>query len=258
MDASSITIRINASKPYPAAKMSGYPPTTASVFSVESAGNVPCPPNPTPVGEAARDVSSTLATDLNAVNRTLEPITEELNLFADEANLPNAPNQTPIFSPAASVVGQLHQNRPPGDTNAGMRSVNARLGQIKLEDRFSWQARDSHNHSNQSVLSAEESAASINVALGSPNNNPRITEYLTYPASGAESPGGKKGDGVTEQSYWAEEVMGDLERACLRLEQLAHDESVVSGVPAQELYMARLRRVLAAPERKFPASWLSE
>jgi hypothetical protein len=117
--------------------------------------------------------------------------------------------------------------------------------------------KDCPGHASMSMPSPLPSplgTGSVPIALGSPMVNPRIIEYLSFtskdlptqapaPVTGttlaqhAESTSSTaldanslrsrvsfKSDGVTEKSNWAEELEDSLERTCLRLEQLAHDE----------------------------------
>jgi hypothetical protein len=122
----------------------------------------------------------------------------------------------------------------------------------------------------------------VPIALGSPTLNPRIEEYLSFtsedlptkaPApcfpstlAGDESSSTKKvlgltssscsmrsDGGVTEKTNWAEEVEDTVNRACLRLEQLALDEnSADPSKTVEEYYIDRLKRLLGDRKRIVP------
>lgn len=64
--------------------------------------------------------------------------------------------------------------------------------------------------------------------------------------------------GVTEMSTWKEDVETEVERALQRLENLANDEQKLGpSKPTEYYYEAHLRRLLAAPTRKFPVTVVS-
>ncbi|KAH7091041.1 hypothetical protein FB567DRAFT_263198 [Paraphoma chrysanthemicola] len=121
--------------------------------------------------------------------------------------------------------------------------------------------------------------------VSSPTVNPRIVEYLSFtskdlpnhaapPATGTtlaqhasststtaldgdilRSHVSGKSDGVTEKSNWAEELEDNLDRACYRLEQLAHDEHATDPTKSvEDYYVARLRRLLGASTRQVPVN----
>lgn len=122
---------------------------------------------------------------------------------------------------------------------------------------------------------------SVPIALGSPTVNPRIEEYLSFtskdlptkplapsalsalpesststkaavdPASSRVSL--KSDGGVTEKSNWAEELEDSVDRACMRLEQLARDEYVTDpSKSVDDYYIARLKRLLGSDKRVVP------
>ncbi|KAH7115198.1 hypothetical protein B0J11DRAFT_126862 [Dendryphion nanum] len=227
--------------------------------SIDSSSGMPSPPNPTPVNDGQRHVDPVPEPDLAAVNNNLDPIAEDLNEAAENARFPDPPVQTPAFSPTPSVVGHIYKNRPFRGGSIGLSNVNARLRQLKIENRnlhgIICQDMDNCDHSHHSMTSTDDGGA-IDAAHGTPNTNPRLSEYIVHSPDNDGVLNRKQGDkgGVAEKSYWAEEVMGDLERACMRLEQLAEDEALATGASAENLYLARLRNVIAAAERKHKAT----
>ncbi|KAF2477824.1 uncharacterized protein BDR25DRAFT_299602 [Lindgomyces ingoldianus] len=94
----------------------------------------------------------------------------------------------------------------------------------------------------------------IPIKLGSPRTNPRIDEYMAFPTPEVLRPGVEKlGEGVGEQSNWAEDLEADLEMVVMRLEQLADDEFKADGSKSpREYYLQRLRAVLGDKGRRFP------
>lgn len=134
-----------------------------------------------------------------------------------------------------------------------------------------------------SPLPSPLGTGSVPIALGSPTINPRIEEYLSFtskdlpnqapaPVTGAtlaqhaqststtvldanslRSRVSFKSDGVTEKSNWADDVEDGLERICLRLEQLAHDEyNTDPSKSPEEYYIARMKRLLGSGKRQIP------
>ena len=133
-------------------------------------------------------------------------------------------------------------------------------------------------------LASPTGEGSVRIALGSPTVNPLIEEYLSFnskdlpakpPAAGFVSTpventslsnktaidneslksrtSIKNEDGVTEKSNWAEEVDEILDRACMRLEQLARDLSETdSSMSMEEHYMFHLASVLSSNKRIVP------
>ncbi|KNG50534.1 hypothetical protein DDE82_005945 [Stemphylium lycopersici] len=124
---------------------------------------------------------------------------------------------------------------------------------------------------------------SVPIALGSPAVNPRIVEYLTFTSDdlptnsvapcfpstlietstaslkmavdGSSDRNSLKSDGVTEKSNWAEELEDAVDRACLRLEQLADDEvKMDSSKTFEDYYIARLERLLGSDKRAVPVN----
>ncbi|KAH7390712.1 hypothetical protein BKA66DRAFT_459596 [Pyrenochaeta sp. MPI-SDFR-AT-0127] len=127
---------------------------------------------------------------------------------------------------------------------------------------------------------------SVPIALGSPTVNPRIEEYLSFTSKDlpTKAPSAcfpstfvdtalsvskmatdneslisrnsfKSDSGVTEQSNWAEELEDCVDRACMRLEQLARDEFITDpSVSVEEYYIARLKRLLGSGKREIPVS----
>ncbi|KAI4644279.1 hypothetical protein J4E93_006179 [Alternaria ventricosa] len=123
---------------------------------------------------------------------------------------------------------------------------------------------------------------SVPIALGSPAVNPRIVEYLTFTSDdlptnsvapcfpstlmetstasiktivGGSDGASLKSDGVTEKSNWAEEIEDQVDRTCLRLEQLADDEWKRDGSKSfADYYVARLERLLGSAKRSVPVS----
>ncbi|CAO2654327.1 Nn.00g110600.m01.CDS01 [Neocucurbitaria sp. VM-36] len=125
---------------------------------------------------------------------------------------------------------------------------------------------------------------SVPIALGSPTVNPRIEEYLSFtskdlptkpPAPSFASalvenaPSStktvhdnesldslnsiKSEDVVTEKSNWGVELEESVDRACMRLEQLAWDEYVINpSKSVEEYYIARLQRLLGSDKRVIP------
>jgi hypothetical protein len=244
--------------------------TTFIKTTAFSTGNVtPAPPNGTPATDFAEELVPDHEPDLLAVDRTLEPIQEDLNEAADIAMFPSPPMHTPAFSPAPSVVMR------PIQRGRGFSVIQDRLAQLTIGHRSIDDEISTARSTAQSVDDGGDDSpiafsptGSIPVALGSPAMNPRLSEYLSYsPSNPRSSPkgldkvmhsqvlaqDGGQNVGVSEKSIWAEEVMGDLERAILRLEQLVDDEEAVGGggKSAREFYVERLKMVLAASDRKY-------
>lgn len=125
-------------------------------------------------------------------------------------------------------------------------------------------------------------ADSVPISLGSPAVNPRIAEYLSFtsddlptnsvapcfPSTLMETSTASvktvvdgsdrtslKSDGVTEKSNWAEELEDAVDRACMRLEQLAEDEvNLDSSKSFEDYYIARLERLLGSAKRTVPVN----
>ncbi|KAF2656019.1 hypothetical protein K491DRAFT_757827 [Lophiostoma macrostomum CBS 122681] len=233
----------------------------------DSSGN-PTPPYPTPTTEAATEGDLMSSPNLTAVNNLLDPIQENLNDAADDALFPSPPVTTPLaYSPAPSVIVRQFQR------SRGLSAIGERLARITVDRCFHFENKDKDMDSARSdCMSIEEGPESTNdidkpllspcgsipIALGSPVTNPRLQEYLAHGPNAAKN-GGEKStegddskDGVSEKSNWAEEVMGDLERAILRLEQLADDEESSKGLSAKEHFLERLNKVVGSEDRKYP------
>jgi hypothetical protein len=139
--------------------------------------------------------------------------------------------------------------------------------------------RQSSGHARRSLAPISVTEGSVPIALGSPAINPRIVEYLTFTSDdlptnsvapcfpstlmemgaasiktvAGSSSDSLKSDGVTEKSNWAEELEDAVDRACLRLEQLADDEvKMDSSKTFEEYYIARLERLLGSDKRAVP------
>lgn len=250
-------------------------PAFTKVMSLGSSSGAPTAPLPTPVTEVANDIDSNPKPDLMAVSQSLVPMQERLNDEAEYAMFPTTPLNTPeAFSPAPSVVLRRVQR------GRGLSAIGDRLAQLSTIDRHRFPIKDEHvDSSSHSVTdnSIDEEGDSVGVdtpfftptgslpiTLGSPTANPRLDEYLAYRSSGVDSTmknlgnaqvdgSGSQDGGVGEKSNWAEEVIGDLERALMRLEQLADDEGAADGAkPAREYYVERLIKALEAGDRKYP------
>jgi hypothetical protein len=271
------------------------------VTSVCSTSGVPTPPNATPRTEASVGIELPPYTDLNAVGRILGTVQEDLNESADAAMYPSPPINTPEpFSPAPSVYRATR--------GRGLSAIGDRLAQLKLEERVSPRKDTDVASSNRSVVASIEEnededeyegddrgealigmvpspcpvkSHEIPFVLGSPNNNPRIEEYLNFtsddlPVTGPNKKGSAstllaaghlglhsrensiksaKSDGaasgVTEKSTWAEEVEDGANRAVKQLEQLAWDEyNVDPSKTIENYYIARLQRLLGSVDRE--------
>jgi hypothetical protein len=132
-----------------------------------------------------------------------------------------------------------------------------------------------------SPLDATE--GSVPIALGSPTVNPRIEEYLSFTSKDlptnevapcfpstlmemstssiktvvepSSSRNSFKSDGVTEKSNWAEELEDAVDRACMRLEQLAKDEhNTDPSKSLDDYYISRLERLLSSRKRVVPVN----
>lgn len=130
---------------------------------------------------------------------------------------------------------------------------------------------------------AYSTTGTIPVAIGSPSSNPLFSSYAAFDSAstahlnevlhpkdeengGVSIVGNMAGrdpspnretqptrEGCHEKSIWADEVMGDLDRALKRLEQLAADEADVAkatGKTACAFYLERLQKALNGDERK--------
>jgi hypothetical protein len=141
-----------------------------------------------------------------------------------------------------------------------------------------------HNHGRARtwLASLDPKMGSVPIALGSPALNPRIEEYLSFtskdlPAKTVapcfpstlmetstssiktivepERSSQKSDGGVTEKSNWAEEVDDAVDRACMRLEQLAKDEHQTDSTKSfDEYYISRLERLLSSEKRRVKVS----
>ncbi|EOA84973.1 hypothetical protein ACJQWK_06569 [Exserohilum turcicum] len=138
-------------------------------------------------------------------------------------------------------------------------------------------------HGRRSLAPISVTEGSVPIALGSPAVNPRIVEYLTFTSDdlptnsvasclpstlmetgttslktaidGSSDRNSLKSDGVTEKSNWAEELEDAVDRACLRLEQLADDEVKMDASKTfEEYYIARLERLLGSDKRAVPVN----
>jgi hypothetical protein len=142
--------------------------------------------------------------------------------------------------------------------------------------------RQGNGHVRKSVAPlspVDATEGSVPIALGSPTVNPRIEEYLSFTSKDLPAnevapcfpstlmemstssiktvvgPGSSKSDGVTEKSNWAEELEDTVDRACMRLEQLAKDEH--NHDPSKSLddyYICRLERLLSSHKRVVPVN----
>ncbi|KAJ6214710.1 hypothetical protein PSV09DRAFT_2180051 [Bipolaris maydis] len=136
-----------------------------------------------------------------------------------------------------------------------------------------------NRHACRSLTPISVTEGTVPIALGSPAANPRIAEYLSFtsddlPASSIApcfpstlmemgtscvepaAHGGSdslRSEGVREKSNWAEEVEDAVNRALLRLEQLAADEVKMDASKTfEEYYIARLARLLGSDKRVVP------
>ncbi|KAF1942523.1 hypothetical protein EJ02DRAFT_511655 [Clathrospora elynae] len=139
-----------------------------------------------------------------------------------------------------------------------------------------------HGRNSMSLAPFAPGEGSVPIALGSPTVNPRIEEYLSFtskdlPANtvapcfpstlmetstssiktvvdASSSRNSLKSDGgVTEKSNWAEELEDSLDRACMRLEQLAEDEFCTDpSKSVEQYYISRLERLLGSYKRIVP------
>jgi hypothetical protein len=153
-----------------------------------------------------------------------------------------------------------------------LSAIGDRLARITFDQqRFPIENKDELTSTLSECVSVEEEgegslaidkpllspSGSIPIALGSPVTNPRLQEYLAHGPNATTSGGEKRKDdddgkdGVSEKSNWAEEVMGDLERAIQRLEQLADDEDSSNGLSAKDHFLERLQKVLSSEDRKY-------
>lgn len=181
---------------------------------------------------------------------------------------------------------KLGRKCPRSDT-ASHRSAGAHrddsvsVGDVLSDDGSDNLAHGLRGKNIQPLFAQTRSDSSVPIALGSPMYNPRIDEYTAFEdgsppvaiapitASLLEDSAssiktlfdddsinyinGKRG--VTEKSNWAEEVEDHLDRACLRLEQLAYDEHVVDpSKTVEDYYIARLERLLGCNKRVVPVN----
>ena len=242
----------------------------------DSSGN-PTPPIGTPVTDFMSEVAPMSSPHLKAVDKILVPIQESLNEEAENAAYPSPPINTPqTYSPAPSVIIRQFQR------TRGMSALGERLMRINVDQRSIQGLKDKEMDSRSECFSNGDEAEGSNagedsgisptgeipIGLGSPTTNPRLQEYLAHAPSGSRFPtkdrtprrdgdDGKNGkNGVVEKSNWAEDVMGDLEHAFMRLQQLAEDEEDVDGIPAKVHYLERLNQVVTSTDRKFPTTTL--
>jgi hypothetical protein len=143
-------------------------------------------------------------------------------------------------------------------------------------------SKHNHGHASMCLASLDPKMGSVPIALGSPTLNPRIEEYLSFtskdlPAKTVapcfpstlmetstssiktiiepERSSQKSDGGVTEKSNWAEEVDEAVDRACMRLEQLANDEHQTDSRKSfDEYYISRLERLLSSEKRRVRVS----
>jgi hypothetical protein len=139
-------------------------------------------------------------------------------------------------------------------------------------------------HARESLAPLDVTEGSVPIALGSPTVNPRIEEYLSFtskdlPANsvapcfpstlmetgtssikttvdaGSDRNSLKSDGGVTEKSNWAEELEDAVDRACMRLEQLAQDEFITDPSKSfDDYYISRLERLLGSHKRVVPVN----
>lgn len=227
--------------------------------------------------------------DFAAVVKKLDPIQETLNESADMAMYPSPPINTPeILSPAPSIV-----HRAPASRARGFSIIDDRFAELKMTNTLQREAdaissnrsmepsvAGEQDHDATSILelpskegkskltpgannlSAAPSTATVGdsevpIALGSPTVNPRIVEYLSFSSKDLPTKGSrnslKSDGGVTEKSNWAEELEESVDRACMRLEQLAKDENTTNpSMSVDEYYIARLQRLLGSGKRVVP------
>ncbi|CAA9957283.1 hypothetical protein PTNB73_03836 [Pyrenophora teres f. teres] len=168
------------------------------------------------------------------------------------------------YSPEPSVAG---------DEEADIASISEVLSENGRDKQGSADAR-------KVPASLGITTGSVPIALGSPAVNPRIAEYLSFtsndlptnsvapcfPSTLMETStesiktvvdgsdhASLKSDGVTEKSNWAEELEDAVDRACMRLEQLAEDEvKSDSSKSFEDYYIARLERLLGSAKRSVP------
>jgi hypothetical protein len=224
--------------------------STPKFTSLDSSSGVPTPPHPTPATDAKSEVGEIPVTDLDAVDKTLRPIQEQLNEAAEEAKYSTPPVNSPAFSPAPSVIiRQIQRSR-------GLSTIGDRLALLAVGDATS----SNHSDAGSGDEEDEQGGVVVPIMLGSPTINPLLHHYMSHrvPSSGGVSLSNdtdKGKDGVCEKSNWADEVMDYLERSLLRLEQLAIDEGAASKTKsAEDFYRERLLKVLEAADRKYPVS----
>lgn len=179
-----------------------------------AASGTPRVPNTTPVtGSLASDDDETMPMDFVAVSGILAPIQEQLNEFADEAELPSAPINTPVSLSPTSSITSASQGRV-----RSLGSIRNRLEQLKIQGRkharrdtdgtysdlslepsvaededfemasisevLSDPGRDRTGHGQHGLslrpLDSISGDGSVLIALGSPTVNPRIEEYLSF------------------------------------------------------------------------------
>ncbi len=181
---------------------------------------------------------------------------------------------------------KLGRKCPRSDT-ASHRSAGAhRDDSVSVGDVLSDDGSDNFAHGLRGknihpLFAQTRSDSSVPIALGSPMFNPRIDEYTAFEdgsppvaiapitASLLEDSASSiktlfddesltfiKGEGgVMEKSNWAEEVEDHVDRVCLRLEQLAHDEHALDpSKTMEEYYVTRLDRLLNCGKRVVPVT----
>ncbi|KAF3010725.1 hypothetical protein E8E13_006785 [Curvularia kusanoi] len=254
-------------------------------------------PNPTPLPEAlsSEAVDPPPDIDVHAMIKILEPIAETLNEAAMEAMYPTPPINTPaVGSPAASVINRHPRTRSQGMSTIGDRLARAKIDSFRYAHR-DYDIFSNSGHSVLSS-SPEDDSEIMSDVLGegekgrhesSPRINPislisftsndladkRIIQFNGTAAiegstatldtavnSGSLDPDSSRSaaTGVTEMSTWKEDVETEVERALQRLENLANDEQKLDpSKPTEHYYEAHVRRLLAAPTRKFPVTVVS-
>lgn len=155
---------------------------------------------------------------------------------------------------------------------------------VSISEMLSENGKDKQDSTNARKAKAPAgiNTDSVPIALGSPAVNPRIAEYLSFtsddlptnsvahclPSTLMETSTASiktvvdgsdgtslKSDGVTEKSNWAEELEDAVDRACMRLEQLAEDEvKSDSSKSFEDYYIARLERLLGSAKRTVPVN----
>jgi hypothetical protein len=232
--------------------------TISKTTTMEATSGGITPPHVTPMTDARSEVDSIPEPDLCAVDQRLVPIQEDLNEAAEVAMFPSPPINTPAFSPAPSVISRQMQRA------RGLSGIGDRLAQLSF-NRFATSSadRDVESSTRSVAPSIDEeietggevktpilsAMGTIPIALGSPVTLPRYGN-LARPSEIRDDTDGP-GDGVTEKSIWADEVIADLERDLKRLEQVADDEGLTDEGKLR-CYVARLQQLLEAADRKYP------